>query len=274
MGDSNILVDFWFLRDISSPSAATAFFDSIEQTLPELVPEEIEIAAGFPRPFITSAAVVAWTTNSPSRWLAYQGGLQASRRRPPSELSVDWSFEDRPHFHGIGLKVTERFAKKPENLHRLVRLVEQVCERMLPAYGVAMHQDEFHEKNVLEHYDPQRETSAKSGAPGPPECLTDLYWLNFLGEPYVEFFGLERLLKAPAHQVKSLGNGLLLLASTKPFDFGTRDVRSRVEKLKDYLGHDAFFDRNRPGGPYTSPKFDFSQLSLPAARSRFEKKSR
>ncbi len=136
-----------------------------------------------------------------------------------------------------------------------------------------MHQDEFRAKNIIERYDAGPKVKVKSGAPGPPECLTDLYWLNFFGELYVEFFGLERLMMAPAHQVKYLESGVWLATAATPFDFRKRDVRVRVEKINGFLGRDSFFDRNRPGGPYKSPRFDFSQLSLAAAHDRFRGKS-
>jgi hypothetical protein len=189
MKDAYVLFDFWFLQDISTPSAASTFLGAIEQTLPELLPKELEVAEGLTRQFTTYTAVPAWTENQPSRLGRFQGGLRASRKKPDSELSVDWSFEDRPHFSGIGSKVANRFVEHTENVQRLVGFVERVCETMLPAFSMAMHQLEFREKKIVEHYDARRKMVVKAGAPGPPVCLTDLYWLNFFGDTYVSFFG-------------------------------------------------------------------------------------
>jgi hypothetical protein len=91
--------------------------------------------------------------------------------------------------------------------------------------------------------------------------IPDLYWATVLGAPFLEMFGKNRVLAAPAYSTASLSSEAVLLQMTENltdveesfvrFD----DVRSRV---KTWLGKDAFFDvNNEASASYRVPAFRF-----------------
>lgn len=75
--------------------------------------------------------------------------------------------------------------------------------------------------------------------------LPDIYWTTVFGKPYVELFSRERLLSCPAHSVKELDNGAIVIqltpelkdtaAEEAAFERARQDARS-------HLDNDAFFD--------------------------------
>ena len=88
--------------------------------------------------------------------------------------------------------------------------------------------------------------------------IKELNWVNVFGPPYVRFFGRERLIATPAHEVRELaygGVGVELadgLADTSEAWEKFLNTRSRV---KEHLNSNAFYDSNLPlTHVYNSPK--------------------
>ncbi|MBL6613463.1 MAG: hypothetical protein ISP45_05615 [Reyranella sp.] len=75
--------------------------------------------------------------------------------------------------------------------------------------------------------------------------LPDIYWMTVFGKPYVELFSRERLLSCPAHRVKELGNGSIVIQLTRDLkDITTEEAAfERVrQEARNHLNNDAFFD--------------------------------
>lgn len=92
-------------------------------------------------------------------------------------------------------------------------------------------------------------------------CIPELYWATVFGPPYVEMFGRERLLSAPAYKVEALGPDRVLVQLSERLD----DLEKRwdeVEKVriavKNHLGADAFFQPDADSSfRYRVPEFKF-----------------
>ena len=91
--------------------------------------------------------------------------------------------------------------------------------------------------------------------------LPDLPWLTTFGPPYVEMFGRERIETTPAHEVRSLSNGSILLNVTHDIPDtpdGWASFKAARDRCKLHLDCNAFFDPNAPGGhAYRVPEFRF-----------------
>jgi hypothetical protein len=77
------------------------------------------------------------------------------------------------------------------------------------------------------------------------KCLPDIYWMTAFGRPYVELFSRERLLSCPAHSVKELENGSIVIQLTPELkDITAEEVEfERVrQEARNHLNNDAFFD--------------------------------
>ncbi len=76
-------------------------------------------------------------------------------------------------------------------------------------------------------------------------ALPTLWWMTVFGKPYVEMFGEEKILSAPAFRVEKVRTGQFLVQLTqKPEDVGENfpKVQAVRDAVIDHLGHDAFFD--------------------------------
>jgi hypothetical protein len=91
--------------------------------------------------------------------------------------------------------------------------------------------------------------------------IPDLFWATVFGGPYVEMFGRDRLLSAPAFSTESLSNETVLLQTTEKLSDVEQhpnvfnEARSRI---KAHLGQDAFFRMDDRGDrSYRTPQFKF-----------------
>ena len=77
------------------------------------------------------------------------------------------------------------------------------------------------------------------------KCLPDIYWTTVFGRPYVELFSRERLLSCPAHRIKELDSGVIIIQLTPELkDIAAEEAAfERVRQdARNHLNNDAFFD--------------------------------
>lgn len=83
------------------------------------------------------------------------------------------------------------------------------------------------------------------------ESLPSLFWGNFFGPVYVDFFGRQKLLKAPDCLVEELPEERIFLRLSKSiFDLASEEVLERIEALKQYLDPEAFYDPQKWKDPW------------------------
>ena len=77
------------------------------------------------------------------------------------------------------------------------------------------------------------------------KCVPDVYWTTVFGRPYVELFSRERLLSCPAHSIKELETGAIVIQLTPELkDIAIEEAAfERVRQdARNHLNNDAFFD--------------------------------
>jgi hypothetical protein len=82
-----------------------------------------------------------------------------------------------------------------------------------------------------------------------------LYWLNFFGAPYVDLMGRERLLTAPAYEVKPVDDGVLIALDSSANAWQTAAYRQREQAVIAHLGEKYFFSRHDPARQTVAPDF-------------------
>jgi hypothetical protein len=91
--------------------------------------------------------------------------------------------------------------------------------------------------------------------------IPDIYWGNVFGKPFIELFGRDRLMSAPAYSVREIGPDCIYLQLSPNIEDVVADYeafdRAR-EIVKQHLNSNAFF---RPDFPedhdYNVPDFGF-----------------
>lgn len=98
------------------------------------------------------------------------------------------------------------------------------------------------------------------------DYLVQLKWATVFGPPYVQMFGRETLLSAPAAIVEEIGPEMIYVQLTPKMEDIAADlsaffaIRGRV---KEHIGPDAFFDPVKGNGPYRKPSFDLEPWGRP-----------
>jgi hypothetical protein len=85
--------------------------------------------------------------------------------------------------------------------------------------------------------------------------LPGLYWLNYLGPPYVGLIGRDRLLSSPAFHVGASADGVILQLDESPEAWDRPECAQRERQVIDHLGRQFFFERNDPGRETVAPAF-------------------
>lgn len=94
------------------------------------------------------------------------------------------------------------------------------------------------------------------------KSLPDIYWITVFGKPYVDLFSKDRLLSAPAYQVRELGDGSILMklfediSSCEEFAY-----ENRKKEVKRHISANAFFDLSKgTNHDYSTPKFLWGEV--------------
>ena len=96
-----------------------------------------------------------------------------------------------------------------------------------------------------------------------PRCLPGVYWANYFGKPYIEWFGRKELLSAPAYETRELPSGTIrLIAYARPTDAGGLDGVEVEDRIRTHLGLEAFFDRRAEKRRVIAPEQDYSELRV------------
>lgn len=100
--------------------------------------------------------------------------------------------------------------------------------------------------------------------------LPDVFWGTVFGPAYVRFFGMERLLTAPAYVVEKLGPEMVYVQLTERIEDAIEDsvgLQVSRQRFKEHLRHDAFFlsgqgydrlERGPIGNVFAVPTFELS----------------
>lgn len=168
-------------------------------------------------------------------------------RTAPSML-ISFSIEKFPRakFNTGSIYIADKYIKRQENLTKLLSFITELCLIIHTDYGFIAHTlQEKRQSPILT----------------PAERLPGIYWANFFGRPYIEFFGREKLLATPCADVRQINHDLIMiLASKTPYEAEMLESDEIVNHIKEYLNQDAFAGPNFPDKPCAVPKFDFSDL--------------
>ncbi|MGE3270259.1 MAG: hypothetical protein AB7P40_16015 [Chloroflexota bacterium] len=138
-----------------------------------------------------------------------------------------------------------------------------ICEALAPAHAYANMWDEYDAKNMYREHGHVHAIGVDRSA-----ALCGLYWLNYFGRPYRDLIGRDRLMTAPAHELREIGDGVLIGLAEDPRAWNTPEYRQCERAVIDHLGQQYFFDRNDPERETIAPDFGVPKLP-PATMARY-----
>jgi hypothetical protein len=136
---------------------------------------------------------------------------------------------------------------------------EALAARLPVRYANAHLDAEYRAKNMIDDASGVRAIGARI-----TYALPGLYWLNFFGRPYVDLIGAERLLSAPAYEVKKVDDGVLIALDSSAEAWKTAKYRQREQAVIEHLGGNYFFSRHEPDRQTVGPDFK-AYLDRPVA---------
>ena len=128
--------------------------------------------------------------------------------------------------------------------------VERMVACMPVRYGSAWTDEEYEAKNMVND-----ETGVYAIGADVNHEIPGLYWLNYFGGPYVELIGRERLLSAPAYEVKPVGDGVLIALDASAESWQNEAYVEREQAVIAHLGKQYFFSRHDPDRQTIAPDF-------------------
>jgi len=171
----------------------------------------------------------------------------ARTQSPRCSYSVEWARLPHKAFSPSFYHVEQEFVRDPVGLEEwlsfvfgLLRLHEAwYADFALPEESSQKHEITYKQRlaggKVIEH------TTASGvflehGIPG-------VYWGNYFGPFYVDWFGREKFETLPCVEKRWLDTGgIFFTTAPTPFDWDTPAARQLQQAVKEYLGADAFFD--------------------------------
>jgi hypothetical protein len=191
----------------------------------------------------TADVLDAWT--EPVEW---QTMFFYRKSAPESELYVGIKRYRHARFNEFTAYVRDGYFGATVEVGELLRFASRVAAVINPNHGFISH------KRAEVRQSPSLTIS---------ERLPGIYWANFFGAPYIDFFGREKLLRTPCYDVREVGRDLiLLLTAESPFGREILLDDEIANGVKDYLGNSAFAGPNFPEQGCLTPTFDFSDVRL------------
>jgi len=127
---------------------------------------------------------------------------------------------------------------------------EAIASRMSVRYANVRTDEEYYAKNMIDN-----ETGTRAIGANFSRATPGLYWLNFFGRPYLDLIGRERLLSAPAFEVKPVDDGVLIALDASADAWQTPAYQHREQAVIEHLGKQYFFSRYDPDRVTVAPDF-------------------
>jgi len=149
-------------------------------------------------------------------------------------------------FNSVDVYLHEKYLVQDPAGSRLVALMRNLAAAVSADYGYIAH---------------ERQRRPKSRPGTPAERLEGVFWTNYLGARYLEFFGRESVLASPDAQVTEISPDLveLKVGDLDPAAGRSSETLDRQRAVARHLNRNAFAEINATG-PLSAPVFDFSQL--------------
>ena len=154
----------------------------------------------------------------------------------------------------FSMSVDAGFFASSDNIQTFLEFATSIYRWGDMVHGYACHWQDFERKNTLPRPTMIEGKLIATGGMDIRKCLPGIYWANFFGKSYVQWFGENTLISAPCFERRPLPNGgILLLSASTPLDYAKADAQRREWAMRRHLGEDAFFDKNNPKRLCRSP---------------------
>lgn len=210
----------------------------------------------------------------PVRWLSQVGGSFSCRRRKTIKYEGDISNKRWQVFwetnHGLTIirpmprdrkiltEVMFWLATYPSDnntINSMKHFFINFMKVLEVDFGFFTPEDDYEKKNHLVTRD-AISTSSRFIGDDPEKCLPGMYWVNYFGKLYVDWFTEQKFLTLPAGTKTKLTNGAYVVqCGEKPPLPGETENQVIEQQAIEHLGSGAFFDIRRLDRKCVTPIF-------------------
>ncbi len=179
-------------------------------------------------------------------------GILFKKKKPRLWISVEW-WPNAKSPGRFSMGITDNYFRDQEHVKYFLDFAKDIFRWGEMVYGFSCHREDYEHKNVLSQpsiINGKLVTTVEFNIQG---CLPAIYWANFFGHRYVEWFSIDVLQSAPCYVETINDVGILLLSSASPLDFAEGTTRLTEGAMLDHIGRDSFFDKNNPTKPCKTP---------------------
>lgn len=181
----------------------------------------------------------------------WSGCIFERSRYPSCNFIVDFGLSLYQPFSISNYRTEERFVRKPEGLEEWLDFVGGLLYRHQAWYAAFHLSEEWHAKNYLawralySTVQDRKEALERKASIGPrlEKGIPGIYWGNYFGPFFVDWFGREKFGDLPCVEKRWLDSGgIFFTTASTPFDWNTNEARQVQQAVKEHLGQNAFFD--------------------------------
>lgn len=152
------------------------------------------------------------------------GGMIGKSTKPRFFVQTQWwECPDQVNLNWVSLNIAENIAEKSHEA--IIALFKGSVEILNADYGFIGYQDTVHRQHVT--------GTLKTRLPG-------VFWFNYFGPKYVEFFTENKIKAFPWFSIEQLNGGLIASLSDSPKKLLDNDELEKA--AKEHLGSDSFGD--------------------------------
>jgi len=172
------------------------------------------------------------------------------KKKPRCMYYIDWRRGPHTPFGSSSWHVEGSYIQDQRCLNRWLSFSFELLGRLDAWYARFRLNEEWEQKNKVRWLGPPRPgfpegIEVESGLPGPlyEAGIPGVYWGNYFGPFYVEWFGREKFETLPCVDKQWLDTGgIFFTIAPTPFEWNTPEAKQVEKAVRQHLGVDAFFD--------------------------------
>lgn len=169
----------------------------------------------------------------------------------------------------ITFALHDEYFQSEENVAEFLEFSDELYDLFRPVYGEISHKKEWDSKTVV--FEPIRignkMVNAEAHLPvQPTRGVPGIFWANYFGPTFVNFYTQAKLEAAPGYSKKRLADGgYRVLTGSTPLNYLKPENQKMEQSLIEHLGPDTVFDKTTPDRILRSPFHAPLKLAASAA---------
>lgn len=215
-------------KPIKDPETAYRYFTALEQR--GFILEKIGQSEPVRQPYSLENGIDAWTREEDGCYVedlgmvGKAGGMIAKSSKPRFFTQTQWwDCPNQANLNWISLSIADNLIHRQSEA--IVAFFKDAIDLLQAVYGFIGHQDTVYRQHVT--------GTLKTRLPG-------VFWYNYFGPTYVDFFTEEKIASFPWFSIAKLNGGLITSLSDSPKKL--LDVEELEMGAKEHLGSDSFGD--------------------------------